>query len=420
MIKKIMIYASGEILVKGLSFLALPLYSHLISPNEYGTLGFLRSLVSFLPFILTFYYLYAYVRLSVEIEEKVLISTYFFLGIYLNIFYFSISLLLYVLFIENYNIDFKYFVLSIFSSSAIYLFQIMQMYYRSKGYAKKYIKVSTLYAITGLGFNFLFLTLFKDNVLAMLLSSSIITLIASIFAYTIMRDKIHWKLFDSNIVKQILKYSIPLVPGAISLLMFSNSDKIILINFISKDTLGIYTFAFSIGLAMSYIGNAFFMSYQPIFYQKISDNLHIEIKLAFWKNILMLFTALMATYFVIYIVYHISNTQYKLGSSIAYIIASAYCFMVFAQIMELHLTYLKKTSLVSFIYGAGSILTIIGLYIFIPIFGMNGAAFSLFISSFFISILMYLYAQKNLYISYNKFILIIFYFAVFALTWSIL
>ncbi|PTB85843.1 hypothetical protein C9925_02480, partial [cyanobacterium G8-9] len=88
MIKKLLTYSFGEMVVKGISFLALPLYSYLISPEEYGILGILSSLTSFLPFIFTLYYLYAYVRFSVDVEDEELLSTYFYMGLFLNIFYF--------------------------------------------------------------------------------------------------------------------------------------------------------------------------------------------------------------------------------------------------------------------------------------------------------------------------------------------
>ena len=409
MIKKILTYSVGEVLVRGASFLAVLLYSRLILPHEYGTLGFLNSLVSFLPFILTFYYLYAYVRFSVEIKEKRLISTYFFMGLVLNIFYFVSAILLYFLFIQKYNIGFKYFMLSISSSALIFLFQILQMHYRSKGLANTYIKFSILYSLIGLTLNFSFLLYFEDNVLAMLLSGATTSLLVTLVAYRILRSSIHWKLFDTNLVKKIFKYTIPLVPGAIALLVFSQSDKIILINYITKAQLGVYTMAFTLGLSMSYIGSAFFMSYQPLFYEKIAQNLRLEVEHQFWKNIIFLLLAMCLSFLVIYIAYYFVDIKYSSGLKYALIIALAYNYITFSQMMELHLTYMKETFLVSLVYGIGAVLTIGLLFTLIPIYGVKGAAISLLISAFIVSLLMYLLAQKKLYLNYNKMILVWYY-----------
>jgi O-antigen/teichoic acid export membrane protein len=409
MIKKILTYSFGEFLVKGISFLSIVFYSKLILPHEYGTLGFLSSLVSFLPFILTFYYLYAYVRFSVEVKEKRLISTYFFMGLVLNIFYFASAVLLYFLFIQRYNIEFKYFILSISSSSMIFLFQILQMYYRSRGLANTYIKFSILYSVIGLTLNFSFLLYFKDNVFAMLLSSSVTSLAVSIVAYQILKKYIHWKLFDISLVKKILQYTIPLVPGAIALLVFSQSDKIILINYITKDELGVYTLAFTLGLSMAYIGSAFFMGYQPLFYEKMSQHLTDEIEHQFWKNIVFILLALLLSFLVIYIAYYFVDSKYSSGFKYALTIALAYSFITFSQMMELHLTYIKKTLLVSLVYGIGGVLTIGLLFTLIPLYGAKGASMSLLISAFIISVLMYLLAQRKMYLNYNKSVLLGYY-----------
>ena len=401
MIKKILTYATGEVLVKGASFLALPLYSYLILPSEYGTLGFLRSVTAFLPFILTFYYLYAYVRLSVHTNETLLLSTYFYLGIFLNIFYLASAFALYFLFVQYYTIELHYFIMAILSSAFIYMFQILQMYYRSKGLAKSYIRLSLVYALGGLGLNFLFLFIFEDNVFAMLLSSSSITFIASLVAYTILHKKISWSSFDFTLVREILRYSIPLIPGAIALLLFSSSDKIILAGLVTKESLGIYTFAFTVGLTMSYIGNAFFMSYQPLFYDKIAHNKHSEIINAFPKNILFLTLALLLSYFIISLVYFSVNQRYSSGIMLSLSIATAYSYLSFAQMMELHLTYLNKTALVSWVYSIGGAITVIGLLTLIPMLGLKGATLALLLAGFVISVFMYILAQKHLYLQYN-------------------
>jgi len=420
MIKKILTYSFGEVLVKGVSFLAIPLYSHLIMPSEYGTLGFLNSLVSFLPFIFTFYYLYAYVRFSVDEEDEKIISTYFYMGLFLNIFYFFSALIIYFLFIQHYQIALKYFILSILGSSLIYIFQVLQMYYRSKGFASAYIKLSIAYSIVGLILNFIFLVLLKDNVLAMLLSAVITALSLSILAYIILKKFITWEQFDKELVKKIFVYSLPLVPGAIALLLFSQSDKIILINYISKEDLGVYTLAFTLGLSMSYIGSAFFMGYQPLFYEKLFKGHKAEVENQFWKNIIFIILALCLALVIIIVSYQFIDAKYSRGLSLSLLIATAYSFLTFSQMMELHLTYLKKTGLVSLVYGVGGILTVGLLLYLIPIYGAKGASVSLFLGAFVISLFMYLMAQYHLYLEYNKIAVILFYSFVLILGWGLI
>jgi len=409
MIKKILTYSFGEMIVKGLSFLALPFYSYLILPEEYGVLGFLSSLVSFLPFIFTLYYLYAYIRFSIDVEDKELLSTYFYMGIFLNIFYFLSAIALYYLLIQSYDIQLKYYILSIGSSTSIYLFQLLQLHHRSKGKSSEYLKYAVVYALLGLFFNFLFLLYFKDNILAMLLSSLCISLLASFIAYRVLKEYIKWKFYNFQLVVNILKYSIPLVPGGIGLLLFSQSDKLILASYVSKEELGIYVVATTIGLAMGYLGRAFHMAYQPIFYAKMSEEKGREIQEQFWKNILLIILASLGALFAVYVAYHFINSKYLEGMHISFMIVFAYTFVTFSQMMELHLTYVKRNALVSYIYIFGGLLTLLLLWILVPTYGTEGAAIILYVTAMLTSILMYIISQKILYIQYNKFFVFMFY-----------
>jgi len=418
-IKRILTYSFGEVLVKGLSFLAIPLYSSMILPEEYGALGFLNALIVFLPFVLTLYYLYAYVRFSVDIEDNRLISTYIYMGLFLNIFYLLFALLLYFLFIENYEIVLKYYTLAILASATIYIFQIMQFYHRSKGLANKYLQYSIIYALSALSLNFILLYFLSDNVLAMLSSKLLISIIVSILAYNILKEYISWEKFDKTLMYDILKYSTPLVPGAIALLLFSSSDKLILLKYISKEELGIYTLATTMGLGMGYLGRAFFMGYQPLFYEKIAYNKYNEIKEQFKKNIFMLLVAILAMLIVIHIGYQVIDDKYITGKPIAISIALTYSLVTFSQLMELHLTYMKKPAYVSYIYGFGGLATVIALWIFTPYFGTIGAIVVLFSTALLTSFLMYYIGQKVLYIQYNKLYLLLFYGTIIFL-WYIL
>jgi O-antigen/teichoic acid export membrane protein len=415
MIKKLLTYSFGEVIVKGISFLALPFYSYLILPEEYGVLGFLSSLTSFLPFVFTLYYLYAYVRFSVDVEEEELLSTYFYMGLFLNVFYFFCALVLYYLLIKSYDVQLKYYILSIGSSTSVYLFQILQMHHRSKGKSKQYFKFSVLYALGILALNFLFLFYFKDNVLAMLFSSLSISIIASLVAYRILKEYVKWEFYNSKLVVDVLRYSIPLVPGAIGLLLFSQSDKLILVNYVNKGELGIYVMATTIGLAMGYLGRAFHMAYQPIFYIKISEKKYDEIQEQFWKNIILIMLASLGSLFVVYVAYQFIDSKYVEGMHLSFIIVLAYTFVTFSQMMELHLTYVKRNALVSYIYIFGGVLTLVLLWLFVPIYRTEGAVIILFFTAMLTSILMYIASQKILYIPYNKLVLLMFYFFLFSL-----
>jgi hypothetical protein len=87
--------------------------------------------------------------------------------------------------------------------------------------------------------------------------------------------------------------------------------------------------------------------------------------------------------------------------------------------MELHLTHSKKTIWVSYVYGTGTLLVLIGLILCAPIYGVKGAIVVLFCSSMITSLIMYFVAQKIFYIDYPKWVILLFYSIIFLLWYLI-
>lgn len=410
--KKLLTYITGDILVKGLSFLMLPIFSHLILPSEYGVLGLLSAIVAFMPTVLTLSYMNGFVRFSIETNEKTLISTFIFLGIILNIIYFVIALLLYKLVIYSYEISFNYYLLSIITSVIVFIFHILMVYFQSISDAKSYMKMSVLYGLLGIFLNFIFVTYMEDNILAMLLANFMNTLVFTLASLIIIYPKFFWDSISFSLGKEVLIYTAPLTLGAIGLLVFSQMDKLVLVEYINKTELGIYTVALSVSLAISYLGKALFMSYQPIFLQSANKNDNLILKR--YKGIVIFILASMfLTFFAIVIIYEVINPKYYSGIHVALVNTMAYTFIVFTRILELQLSYKKKSNIIALVYILGGILTVILLYLLIPIYGMIGASYSLYISGFIISILMYFSAQRYFFLSYSLLVTLCFYVSIF-------
>lgn len=406
MVKKLLTYITGEISIKAIGFLLIPLYSHLITPEQYGVLGFLNALVSFLPFILTFYYLYGYVRFSLETQPKEILSTFITMGLGLNLFFMVASIGVYFTALRHYyTIEWVYFLLAISASASLFAFQILQMHHRSQQMATHYLRLSLLYTITTALLNITFLVLLKDKIFALLLSGLLTNLLASFIAVFFLRKTLSLTSISTKLSLNVLRYTVPLVPGAISLLLYSQADKLILFHYVSSTELGIYTMAFTIGLSMSYFGSALFMSYQPLFYTYAAKNSVENSVEGFKKSLFILFGGLILVLCVIKIAYLLIDSRYAEGEIYAMIIAIAYSMISFAQLLELHLTYLQKGGIVSLVYSIGGILNIILLYFFIQRLGGFGASLALLISSSTIAFLMYFLGQKYYYLPYNRKIL---------------
>ena len=410
--KKLLTYITGDILVKGLAFLTLPLYSHLIMPNEYGILGLLSAIVAFMPAVLTLSYINGFVRFSIDTDKKTIISTFVFLGTILNFIYFFLALLVYKIIVYTYEIPFEYYLLAIVTSVMVFLFHILLVYFQSISNAKAYMKITVFYGLCGIILNFIFVISMENNILAMLIANFINTLIVTLFAFNTLKKNIFWHSIDFSLAKEVLLYTSPLTLGAIGLLTFSQMDKLILTEYIDKSQLGIYTMALSVSLAISYLGRALFISYQPDFLKLADKNNNLIIK-RYKVIILFILASMVLTFLAIGVIYQLVDSRYYSGIKIAFINTMAYTFLVFARIMELHLSYKKKSSIIALVYGMGGLSTIFLLYIFIPKYGMIGASYALYISGCLISIFMYILAQKYFFLGYPRKITVAFYLSLY-------
>jgi len=412
MMKNLLTYITGDVLVKGTAFLTLPLYSYLIMPSEYGVLGLLNALVALLPVVLTFGYINAFVRFFFESQERTIISTFVYLGLLLNIFYLLVSMIIYQLIVYKFDINLLHFMLKVLASSVVFIFHILLLYYRSKSLASAFMKMTILYSVMGIVFSIVLLLQMKDNVLAIIIANLISGFIVSLVSYHKLREQIYWRYVDWYLVKKILIYTTPLAIGAIGLLIFSQFDKIILGLYVSKKELGIYTMAFSVAIAVSYLGNAYLMAYQPVFFVNAKNN-HGEIIKDYWRVIAFILISLFVTFITIIIIYQLLDVGYLIGKKVSFMIAMAYTFLIFAQIMELHLSYAKKTVFTSIVFSFGGLMSYVGFIVLVPTYGIFGAAYSMLGSGFLMSVLMYIMAQKYLYLPYNKNLLVLFYAVMF-------
>lgn len=228
LIKNTAIITIGKICTQLITFFLLPLYTSILSTQEYGIIDLLITVTSLcLPFF-TLQLEQGLFRTLIEVrgkkeEETIIVSS----GI--TVVTFQVILYTFIYwgvshFIQN---DYKvYLIVNIiaFSYSTI-LLQIA----RGFGDNKTYAMGSFLSALFTIMFNILFLVGLRLRVEGMLLGTimgHIVCVVYLTFALKIYQY-IRIRKFDKDTSKQLLKYSIPLIPNAISWWIFNVSDRVV-------------------------------------------------------------------------------------------------------------------------------------------------------------------------------------------------
>lgn len=273
LLKNTVIITIGKICTQLITFFLLPVYTALLSTEEYGTVDLLNTLVSLCLPIVTFQIEQALFRHLIdsrnnEREIKNTITTTL-VTVSLQSMLYLIIFAIIAPFIHN---QYKYYletnvIACIFSS-------IMLQISRGLGDNKKYALGSFITALTTVLLNVLFIVVFKWGAYGMLTATLIGNIMCSLYIFVAKKvyKYINIKLYSKELLKKLWRYSLPLIPNAISWWIFNSSDRIIVSSILGISDNGILSAAYKFSSVYITIYNIFNMTWTE------SASLHINDK----------------------------------------------------------------------------------------------------------------------------------------------
>ncbi|MBE6158492.1 MAG: hypothetical protein E7159_01545 [Firmicutes bacterium] len=273
LLKNTVIIGIGKICTSLITFLLLPLYTGVLSTSEYGIVDLLTTLVSLLIPIITLKLEDALFRRLIDYrtdEEKTkkIISTAI-ITIMLQIISFVFIFLIIQCLINN---EYKFFLLS---NVIIYIIlSFLQQTARGLGKITEFSIGSFISAVSTIIFNILLLVVIPMHAYGMLLGTFLGQFIACIyFAIKINIIKyIDLKAASKSLLKNMLKYSIPLIPNALSWWIFSASDRVIVSYIMGVDFNGILAASLKFSSVIIILYNIFDMSWIESVSSNINEN----------------------------------------------------------------------------------------------------------------------------------------------------
>lgn len=291
--KNTIIITIGKMCTQLISFLLLPVYTTLLSTEEYGIVDLLNTLIALCIPVTTFQIEQAVFRHLIdsrdnESEIKCTITTTLITVTIQSIVYLMIFCIV-APFIHN---QYKYYLATnviacIFSS-------IMLQISRGLGDNKKYAFGSFITAFTTVILNIVFIVGFKWGAYGMLTASLIGNIVCSIYIFISKRvyKYILFKLYSKELLKKLWKYSLPLIPNAISWWIFNSSDRIIVSSILGIGENGILSAAYKFSSVYITIYNIFNMTWTESASLHINDKDNSEFFSKIINITLKLFTAI--------------------------------------------------------------------------------------------------------------------------------
>lgn len=251
----------GNIGSKLITFIMLPFYTKYLNPELYGELELINSTISFLFPILTLQTCDAIFRLSKnrnEIQQNKLLSSGIFVSIF-TIFCFGIFVSLYLK--KIHFLRYNYFLIIttlIFNFIEVYLKQFMRSINKMNIYVLSGVINTVLSVVLGV------ILIPKYQIDGVLISN----IFASCFVvlYILIREKIYSKIItkyiEVKIIREILKYSIPLIPNAVIWWIMGLSDRYFLNYYYGAYEVGLYSVANKFPSLINTLFSLFYISWQ--------------------------------------------------------------------------------------------------------------------------------------------------------------
>lgn len=398
-------YSIGQLLIKGVAFLLIPLYSRYLGTEVYGQLALVDIVYNFIGMFIIFSIYSGYIRFYNEdknyngfatIFNFSLISI-FIQGIIVFIFgkYFSYPLLK----IEN-----SYFILILIfiRGSFEQIISLLETDYSMKYQVKKLIFLKLIITVITL-ISIVYLVIVKKQTIVGIYLGYIIGNLLVLF-YIIYDNKEKIKLiFECEFLKKCFKFSSGLLLGNISYLILAAIDRYFLKEYHSFSDVGIYSMGYKFAsLIEIFFITSFKKVFTPFKFQEYqNEDFEYKINKFFdYYNILGIIIFLLIAVNIKLVLYIFSTEEFLGAYLITPIITFSYLLYGQIEFYSLGINLKNKTYITSFILSFGSVVNIVLNMLWVKKYGMYGAAVST-VFSYLIMMMLYVYISQRLY--YIKF-----------------
>jgi len=407
--KNTLMYSIGNVAVKVVSFLLIPLYTHYLDVFDVGIIVLLELLEIFYNSVATLglvngIWRYFYNARQEGREGRFVVSNYIFmLGANLLL---LVILLLTSGFIAAYFLsqpDYAHLmrlfsVALFFGISRVYLYTLVRIYEK----VLPFVLIAFVDSLLLIGLTIWFVIGFEAGINGVILAKVISSGLVFLFTVTYGAKKFGFH-YSHHDVRQSLNYGFPLVFHGIGLLILMMSDRYFIKELISVEAGGIYGIAYKFGMIMNMalvtpFGNAWHPLLfrlegdpnQKAIYQKIALH-YVQVATLVWLGI-----SIGSKYGV-----QIATTaQYYSGIMIIPWIAFSYLLYGLQNVLKAGALLNNKTVAMTRYTVISAILNIVLNFLLIPTWGMMGAAVSTVLSYLTMLLLIYRLSQQHFYISW--------------------
>ena len=412
LLKSTLIITIGKICTQLVTFFLLPLYTSILTVEEFGVVDLINTIVSFIIPLFSLQIDQAIFRKLVDYRKnKENVSKVVITGILILLLQILIYLALFWIINDYIKTTFKIFI--VLNVIILMITNFLLQTIRGLGSNKSYSVVSFITALSILILYIIFVAFLKMGARGMLLATFLGNLFSTfvLIILIIKKVKLRFTDFSIGLVKEMYHYSIPLVPNAISWWIFNSSDRIIVNKFLGLEYNGLLSASYKFSNIYISLYNVFNMTWTE------TASLHIKDKDRddFFNNIInksfILFTSIaLVVISIIPIIFpYFINSKFIDSYYQIYILIVASIFNVLVGLLSGIYIAKNDTKAVAKTSIIGAIINIIINVLLINYIGLYAASISTLMSYLIMAIYRYLDVKKyiNLRLDFSKTIIML-------------
>ena len=397
------VYGVGGVLVKGVGFFLLPLYTHYLSPPDYGLLEVLEVSISLLAMFLnmgvTAALLRYYGAAETESQKRKVVGSIFLFSLALSAVVFlggslmarpATTLLL------GAGVPTIYLFLAFSAFLIAYIANVPYTTLRAK---EASVTITALDIGTALGMillNIYFIAFLKASVMGMLLSRLIINTIniAVLIKWT---SRELFGGMDWSLLRRVIGFGAPLVFSNLTMFTLNFSDRFFLQRFQSLEIVGIYSVGYKFGYMLNFLLlQPFNMMWQTRMYivHRRPDHVKVFSQVFVLYSALLIFAGLGMAVFGPELMARMVDSRYAAGVAVIPVVSLSYVFLGVGYYLQLGMFLASRTGLVGIVSTVAAAINLAANYFLIMHFGMMGAAWATVLGFLAVAAGSYYYSQR--------------------------
>lgn len=407
------IYMVGRFLSQGVGFIMIPVYTKFISPTNYGVMEMIGILITMVTLILSIgvsegmarFYFAEKERLDRQKVVSTIVIGFGAIGIPVLALFILASKPLTILFLDDAAFEI-HLIIALISVWFGMLCEVGFTYLRITYRAKLFIVVTTVQLVVALSLNIWFIVYLKYDILGIFYSTLIsFGLIGSLLAITILKE--NGLKLSFPLLKKILGFGLPIVPSKIGLFLGFVSNRFFLRWMGSPDPIvalsqiGIYTLGHKFGVIVNRFFNAPFNSFWAprrieLLLNEDRDDKKIVARICTYSTLCSCLIGLVLSAGIKSVIEIMADPKYIDAYKVVPFVTLAYVALGLEAHFMTGIVISKKTLWSSYITVCSLIIIIAWNYVFVPRYGIIGAATSN-LAGFLIRVLLIYYISQRLY-----------------------